>query len=510
MKKLNWALIAILLLAAGLYFFQLGTPSVWDNDEGQLMGSSLEMVGSGEYLTPHLNSAVYFHKPPLFAWLTALVFKLFGCTEFWGRFWFAAFGIMGVYLTYLFARELYNERAGLLSALIVSTSPLYVVLSKMALVDIGLTFFITASLYFFYLGYKDPQNKKWFYFMYLMMSLGTMTKGPLGIIIPGLSIGLFLLVEKKLSLVREMVVARGLMLYLLIASPWFVIETVREGSFFLKVIFGQFLFSIYMSPMQQHPGPIYYYLFVIILGLIPWSGLFVSAVFRRPHLLVLSLFLVMLAVFSTASTKVPGYFLPAFPAMAIITGSFIDRIFKGGNKLEYYLGLIFPVAFLSLAVWGVSITSIPAEYARAAVYLETLMLIALAGFFLAFLFSFIKIQPAWTVGGWAAAIIVFFIGLIGWLLPYAEDFKYTRDLSIGLNGMERVCYYKTWLPPSLVFYLNRQKYPTVTREIFDERALNGFLNQPASACYTSQDEEKKIKTRHKIILSKAGFTVIKR
>ncbi|HTY13383.1 MAG TPA: glycosyltransferase family 39 protein [Candidatus Omnitrophota bacterium] len=508
MKKLNWALIAILLLAAFLYFFQLGTPSVWDNDEGQLMGSSLEMLRSGEFLTPHLNSAIYFHKPPVFAWLTALVFQLFGVTEFWGRFWFAVFGIAGVGLTYLFAKELHNERAGLLSALIVATSPLYVVLSKMALVDIGLTFFITLSLYFFLRGYKAPADKKWFFLMSLAMAFGTMTKGPLGILVPGLAIGLFLLIDKKLPFLMEMVPLKGSLLYLLVASPWFIVETAREGPYFLKVIFGQFLFSIYMSPMQQHPGPFYYYIFVIILGLIPWSGLFVPALFRKPHALPLSLFLVMLAIFSTASTKVPGYFLPAFPAMAVITGAFLDRIFKGEHKLDYYLGLIFPVLFLSLAVWGFSITKIPAEYAQAAVYLETLMLIALAGFFLAFLCSFIKAQPWWTIGAWTAAIVVFFIGLIGWLLPYAEDFKYTRDLSLAMAGRDHVCYYKTWLPPSLVFYLDRQKYPAAVKEVYDEKQLAEFMRQPRSACYTSADEEKKIQLRHRVVSSKAGFAVV--
>ncbi|MFA4967051.1 MAG: glycosyltransferase family 39 protein, partial [Candidatus Margulisiibacteriota bacterium] len=483
---------------------------VWDNDEGQMLGSALEMVNSGEYLTPHLNSAVYFHKPPLYAWLTAIVFKLFGFTPFWGRFWAAIFGIAGVYLTYLFAKEIYNERAGRLSAMILAVSPLYVVLSKMALVDIALTFFITLSLYFFYLAYKNPSDKKWLYLMSLAMALGTMTKGPLGIIIPGLSIGLFLLIEKRLSFIKEMEVIKGLFLYLLIASPWFVIETIREGSYFLKIIFGQFLFSIYMSPMQQHPGPIYYYLFVIILGFIPWSALFIPALVKKPNWLLLGQFLVTLAIFSTASTKVPGYFLPAFPAMAIMTGNFLDRIFEGENKIAYYCGLIFPVLFLFLTVWAVTMVKIPAEYSQALIYLQTLMLICLAGFFMAFLFSFIKIQPSWSIGAWVISLTVFFIGLIGWLLPYAENFKYTADLAAAMKGKENVCYYRAWQPPSLIFYLNKQKYPTVIKEIFDEGALYNFLGKKSSACYTTQDDEKKIKFSHHLIRSKAGFAVIDR
>jgi 4-amino-4-deoxy-L-arabinose transferase-like glycosyltransferase len=509
-RRLNIILILIVLLAAFLYFFQLGVPTVWDNDEGQMLGSALEMVKSGEYLTPHLNSQIYFHKPPLYAWLTALVFKLFGFTEFWGRFWAVVFGIGGVYLTYLFAKSIYNERAGLISALIIATSPLYIVLSRMALVDVVLTFFITLSIYFFYLGFKNPTEKKWFYLMYFAMAFGTMTKGPLGIIVPGLAVGLFLIIEKKLSFIREMELIKGLGLYLLVASPWFIIETIREGSYFLKIIFGQFLFSIYMSPMQQHPGPIYYYLFVILLGFIPWSGLFVSAIIKKPNYLILSLFFVMLAIFSTASTKVPGYFLPAFPAMAIITGNYLDEIFNGKFKLAYYAGLIFPVLFLLLTTWVITTVKIPPEYSQAAVYLQTLILICLAGFFLAFLFSFLRPQPSWSITTWALAITVFFVGLIVWLLPYGENLKYTADLAYAMEGKENVAYYHTWQPPSLIFYLNRQKYPTLLKEVFDEKSLQKFLKMDSSACYTSEEEEKKLKIPHRVLKSKAGFSVIER
>src|SRR3989339_494491 len=283
MIKIKWALVFIFILSAFLYFFQLGFSSAWDQDEGQMFAATLEMVKSGEYLTPHLNSAIYFHKPPLYAWLTAILFKLFGFTEFWGRFWAAIFGIMGVGLTYLFGKALYNERVGLLSALIIAVSPLYIILARMGLVDILLTFFITLSLYFFYLAYKNPADKKWLYLFYAAMALGTMTKGPLGIFVPSLSIGSFLFFEKRLGFIKEMISLNGILLYLLIASPWFIIETIREGTYFLQMIFGQFLFSIYLTPMQQHPGPIYYYIVVVLLGFIPWSGFFLPALFKKPH-----------------------------------------------------------------------------------------------------------------------------------------------------------------------------------------------------------------------------------
>src|SRR3989339_1872449 len=104
-NKINWLLVLVLIAAAVLFFFKLGFSTLWDQDEGQMLAASLEMLKGGDYLTPHLNSAIYFHKPPLYAWLTTILFRLFGFTEFAGRFWAAAFGVFGVYLTYLFAKK---------------------------------------------------------------------------------------------------------------------------------------------------------------------------------------------------------------------------------------------------------------------------------------------------------------------------------------------------------------------------------------------------------------------
>ena len=390
MKKINWFFVYIILFSAFLYFFQLGFSTAWDQDEGQMFAASLEMVKSGEYLTPHLNSALYFHKPPFYAWLTALMFMLFGFTEFCGRFWAAIFGICGVSLTYFFAKRLYNERAAILSSIILATSPLYFILAKMGLVDILLAFFVLLSLCFFHLGYHNPIQKKWFYLLYVAMAFGTITKGPLGILIPCITIFLFLLWEKKLSFFIKMVPLKGFLLYFIIASPWFIIETIRHGTYFLKIMFGQFLFSIYFTPFQQHPGPIYYYIIVTLVGFIPWSGFLFPALFKKTDKLMLLLFLVMLAIFSLASTKVPGYFLPAFPALAIITGSYLDRLFSGESKLSFYFGLIFPILLLSVVSFVIFQVQIPLQFSQALIYLQTLILIVLGGFFLSFLFSFLS------------------------------------------------------------------------------------------------------------------------
>ncbi|KAF0133607.1 MAG: PMT family glycosyltransferase 4-amino-4-deoxy-L-arabinose transferase [Candidatus Saganbacteria bacterium] len=508
MNKLSAGLVFVVLLSAVLYFFQLGAPTLWDQDEGQVLASSLEMVKSGEYLTPHLNGGIYFHKPPLYAWLTAVLFKVFGFSEFIGRFWTAVFGVAGIALVYYFARAVFNERAAFLSALMLAVSPLYFVLSKMALVDIFLTFFIMLSMYLFYLGYKNPGQKKYFFLMYLSMALGTLAKGPLGLLIPALSIALFLIIEKKAGFIKEMVPLKGLLFFILIASPWFIVEAFREGLYFLQMLFGQFLFSIYFTPFQQHPGPIYYYILVALVGFLPWSSIFILSLFKKPPPLLLSVFLVTLLVFSLASTKVPGYFLPAFPFMAMIAGGYLDKIFNGEDKIGFYFCLTFSLLVLVVTFFLVSNAVIPAEFSQALVYLQTIILLAASGFFLAFLFSFIKPNPSWSIGAWVFSLIILYVGFMVWLVPYAENFKYSKDLAFAAKEKEHIAFFRTWLPPSFVFYLNRQQYPTFSTEINDVNKLRSFLSKSNSACLIPENEEKTISFPHRVISKKGGFTII--
>lgn len=505
MKKLNYALLAILLLSALLFFYKLGAPSVWDNDEGQLLGSSVEMLKSGEFLTPHLNSEVYFHKPPFMAWLTAFVFWLFGFSEFWGRFWAAACGVGGVYVTYLFGKKLYSERVGLLSALVLATSGLYFALSRMALVDIMLCFFINLSLYLFYSGYKEPEKNGWFYGLYASMALGTMTKGPLGLVIPAISIFIFLLLEKRLDFVLKMRPLKGLLIYLLIASPWFIIETVRQGTYFIDIIFGLYLFNIYTKPLQQHPGPIYYYLLIVLLTMLPWSVFLISALFKRSHGLLLAWAGILFLVFSTAATKVPGYILPAFPALALITGKYLDEVLEGKNRKSYLTGLTLTGLVLALATIATYYIIIPPEYLGALRTLQLLLYFMLIGSALAL--SALRIRPIYSIYAWTGILVVFFLALVTVFLPLAEDQKYTRDFARKIDGAKRVAYYQTWLPPSFIYYLNAKSYPTVVKLIKDQKDLKAFMRQSGRAyCLTSDPEAKLLK--YPIAMSKAGYTLL--
>ena len=107
-------------------------------------------------------------------------------------------------------------------------------------------------------------------------------------------------------------------------------------------------------------------------------------------------------------------------------------------------------------------------------------------------------------------MFVFYIGFIVFLVPYAEGFKPSRELAVAMKDKAHVAFYKTWLPPSLVFYLNRQSYPTVSVDIGDANNLEKFLNQHSSVCYLPKEEEQKLLFPHRLLKTKAGYVIIER
>jgi len=114
------------------------------------------------------------------------------------------------------------------------------------------------------------------------------------------------------------------------------------------------------------------------------------------------------------------------------------------------------------------------------------------------------------MSGFAISTIVFFIGLIAFMLPYAENFKPSYDFSQAVKEKENLCFYKTWLPPSLIFYTNRDKFPRMYYYFEDEKKLSDFLSKTRSACLIDENEYKKLKGSYKILKAKSQYAIIEK
>ena len=153
-------IIILMMLCLSLFFFRLGTRPLWDIDEGMHAAISKAMVLSGDWVTPQYNGKNFYDKPPLFNWLAAFSFLVFGFTEFAARLPAALLGSGCVMTTYLLGRRMFNLQVAFLSAVVLATSAEYIILSRVVVHDISLVFCDTLALTLFFLGYQNARHRK--------------------------------------------------------------------------------------------------------------------------------------------------------------------------------------------------------------------------------------------------------------------------------------------------------------------------------------------------------------
>ncbi|MEK7242283.1 MAG: glycosyltransferase family 39 protein, partial [Planctomycetota bacterium] len=195
--------IALLVsLCIVLFFFNLGGRDLWAPDEGEYAQISQEMLDTGDWVIPRMNDQPTAQKPPLFNWAVAIISLPLGrVTEVTARLPSALGGLAGVLATYWLGKTLYgNRRTALFSALVLATTPIYFHQARWVQVDMLLCAFVTLSLSLFYYGYTNPgARQKAFLLGSFCMGLGVLTKGPMAIVLPYLTIALFLALQGQIK-----------------------------------------------------------------------------------------------------------------------------------------------------------------------------------------------------------------------------------------------------------------------------------------------------------------------
>ncbi len=329
-------------------FFNLGKRSFWEPDEGRYAEISREMVESGDWLTPRLNYIKHFDKPPIAYWLIGSSFALLGEKEFAGHLPLVILGLGGILATFFLGQQLFGRRVGLLSAIILISSLGYPTISRILSTDIIFTFFCLLCYLFFV--------QKNYLLFYLFMGLGFMTKGPVVLIITLIPISIFLLWEKQFHVFKQMHWGKGLLLFLLVALPWFIYEiTINKGLLF-DWTYAQTLNRI-VRPGKE---PFYFFIPTLIGFFFPWIFFLGPALkrylsFKRAApdkesvktLLLFFWFILPFIFFSCIGKKLVPYILPLLPALAIITARIWDELMDNPKILSTKFFAIFYYAFLS-------------------------------------------------------------------------------------------------------------------------------------------------------------------
>jgi 4-amino-4-deoxy-L-arabinose transferase-like glycosyltransferase len=368
-------LVAIVIWCANLEYRKLAL-----SDEGRYSEIPRYMVQSGDWLTPRLNGIKYFEKPPLQYWTTAAAYEVFGAHHWTARLWPALTGFLGLLLTFVVGSRLFGRTAGLYAALVLGSNLLYVGMAHILTLDMGLTFFLTVALAGLLLGLApgadDQTNRRWVHISAAGCALAVISKGLIGIVLPGAVVVLYMLVKRDFSILRRLHLFSGAVLFLAISAPWFVAVSIANPEF------PQFFFihehlQRYTSTIHQRYQPWYYFIVIMVLGMVPWlftlgSTLISASRRNRVAEFDTTLFLLLWSgfifiFFSASGSKLPSYILPIFPALALLIGDYLTRI--SGRALALQL---LPMAALGLAgVFAAPYTTklataaIPAELYRA-------------------------------------------------------------------------------------------------------------------------------------------------
>ncbi len=323
-------LIVIVLQLVGIF-----DHSLWSPDEPRVAEIAREISETGEYVIPHLSKRPFLEKPPLYFATAGFFYHVFDTrTEGIGRLASVTFSLGTLAVVFFGIKRLMGEETGCLSTMILASSFLFFLVSHKMLVDNALVFFTTSALISFILGYKERLS--WgFKVFWICLALAFMTKGAVGIGIPIVAVGLFMLWKFDFSVLKRMWLIPGATLVAVTMFTWGLILYLKGGIEYLNTFYvydqiGRFLSSgIYRG---GHIRPFYYYLKDIWADAAPWSIFLIPAFIRKKvqfddtKRFMYSWFISGFILLSLASTKRGVYMLPMYPAMAFIIASWMREV----------------------------------------------------------------------------------------------------------------------------------------------------------------------------------------
>ena len=345
MKNKNCLLLFLFCLA--LYGTFLDLIPLLDPDEPVYGETAKEMISSGDWISPRIYGDFWYDKPPLFYWLEALSFSVFGVSTWSARLPSIVFASMTPIYLYLSMRKLIGEKTALYGAFICATSLEIIVLARSAVTDTILVFALTVTLISFL--------RKDYIIAYLFCGLALLAKGPIGFGFPALIVGFWMIFSKQFTWKHIMALSWywGIPLACLVGLPWYLAMANIHGAAFIDTFLGYHNMTRFISP--EHTGQNHYWLYVVVLiaGFYPWTGT-LPGVMRRfsqwrkdPVLLYLMTWSLFIFVFfSISSTQLFSYLLPIFPPISLLAGKYLTSLHEEGHisKALIAFHLLFAVA----------------------------------------------------------------------------------------------------------------------------------------------------------------------
>ncbi len=353
------ARIVVLLLAfAAVWFSNIEYRKLVNPDEGRYAEIPREMVASGDWITPRLNGIKYFEKPALQYWATAAAYTLFGEHAWTARLWSVLTGFLGVFMVFFTGRRLFGTGAGWYAALVLGSSLLWVLIGHVNTLDMGVSFFLSAAVCAFLLAQQDSADAgargRWMLAAWTAAALAVLSKGLIGLALPGTTLVLYVLIERDWRLAGRLHLAAGTVLLLALTLPWFVAVS-RANPEFFHFFFIHEHFERFLTKQAGRYQPPYYFIPVLLAGMLPWTLTMIDALARswkrepRQRFQVQRFLLLWSAVvfvfFSASDSKLVSYILPIFPALGLLIGVRLTQL--GARALAWQA---LPAALSGVAV----------------------------------------------------------------------------------------------------------------------------------------------------------------
>ncbi|WP_299539599.1 glycosyltransferase family 39 protein [uncultured Herbaspirillum sp.] len=343
-KAFVWTLIILFLL---VWFWMLGARVLVPTDEGRYAEMAREMVATQDWITTRLNGIKYFEKPPLQTWMNAITFELFGLGEWQARLWTGLCGLLGIGLASYTGTRIFNGRVGFYAALVLASSFFWAGMGHINTLDMGLSGMMTIALCSLLMAQRDGASREsqrnWMLLCWAGMALAVLSKGLIGIVLPGAVLVLYSIFARDWAIWKRLHLIKGLILFFAICTPWFLAVSLRNPEF-PQFFFIHEHFQRFTTKIHSRTGPWYYFIPILVLGIIPWLGVFFQSLWKgtreqrdtagynslnggrfQPKRLLLVWAVFIFVFFSISDSKLPSYILPIFPALALLIACYLEE-----------------------------------------------------------------------------------------------------------------------------------------------------------------------------------------
>ena len=391
---------ALVAFVAAAWFLTLGLRHLLPSDEGRYAEIAREMYASGDWVTIRYNGVKYFEKPPLHLWMTAIAYHLFGVGEWQSRLWVAISGAIGILATMVAAKRWYGERVALLAGLVLLAAPTWNIAAHFNSLDMGVSGALACVLAGVLMAQHPDasaaQRRHWMWAAWAAMAAAVLTKGLIGLVLPGLVLFVYVLLARDWMLLRRLHAGSGSLLFLVIVVPWFVIVSLRNPEF-PSFFFIHEHWQRYTTNVHHRGAPWWYFVPQLLVGFVPWLALswpMARAVRKdlggegfRPALLLGVWAMVIFVFFSLSGSKLPGYIVPIFPALALLAAPVLSSIDAKAWRRQIVLTALIVAITLAATpfVARLGSTGTPNELYRSyAVWMAGALALSLGGLALAF------------------------------------------------------------------------------------------------------------------------------